>query len=213
MSEIATIWYFSLGQFPKFASLIRVNRTRKCLWTGLLLAVAMGTVGQSIDTNNPALRDRGQVHGLTYSNAALGFNYQLPQGFFVVPVKLPPGSFILTVADRHNGTPWRDRILLADSGQYSGAISDYVTHFIRSMPDDLHVVVLRDTRRFKVAGQDFFRIDFQKTEEGKIVYQNFVCTRLKGSLVSWLFGSLNKQRVEEMAASIASVAVASAKAR
>jgi hypothetical protein len=166
--SIDTIWYFSLGQFQKFASVIRVNRTRKCLWMGLLLAVTMGTLAQSTDTNNPALRDRDQVHGLTYSNSALGFNYQLPQGFFVNPVNLPLGSFVLTIADKHNGTPWRDRIVLADSGQYSGTISDYVTHFVRSMPAELHVVVLRDMRRLKVAGQDFFRIDFQKTSEGRL---------------------------------------------
>ena len=58
----------------------------------------------------------------------------------------------------------------------------------------------------------FFRIDFQKTQEGKTVYQDFVCTRLKDSLISWTFASLNKQRVEEMATSINSVAFAPAKA-
>jgi hypothetical protein len=153
------------------------------------------------------------VDGLTYLNAAVGFSYRLPEGFLVNPDNLSLGSFILTIADRHNGTPWRDRIVLANTGQYSGMISEYATHFVRSMPAELHVVVLRDTRRFKVADQDFFRIDFQKTQEGKTMYQDFVCTRLKGSLVSWTFTSLDKQRVEEMVASINSFTIASAKAR
>jgi hypothetical protein len=190
-----------------------VKSARKRILMGLLLAVPITARTQSIITNRPALTDRGHVEGLAYSNATLGFTYQLPQGFFVIHDKTPLGSFILTIADKHNGTPWRDRILLADSGQYSGTISDYVTRFIRSMPAELHVVVLRDTRRLKVAGRDFFRIDFQKTSEGKIVYQDFVCTRLKGSLVSWTFSSLNQQQVEEMAASINSVAFAPVKAQ
>jgi hypothetical protein len=190
-----------------------MNRTRRCFWIGLLLAVPMATLAQSTGTNNPAPRDRGEVHGLTYSNAALGFNYQLPQGFFVVPFDPSAGPFILTIADKHNGTPWRDRIVLAATGQSPSNLSDYAAHFVRALPVGSHVVVLRDTRRLKVAGQDFFRIDFQKTSEGKIMYQDFVCTRLKGSVVSWTFGSLDKQRVEEMAASINSVAFASAKAR
>jgi hypothetical protein len=203
--------YFSLGQFPKFASLIRVSRTQKCLWMELLLAVSMGTFAQNIATS-PALRDRGQVHGLTYSNATLGFNYQLPQGFLVNP-NLPLGSLILTVADKDNGTPWRDRIVLADSGQYSGLISDYAIHYVRAVAANSHVFVLRHRRSLKVAGRDFFRIDFLTTSEGKIEYQDFVCTRVKGSLVAWTFISLNEQQVEEMAASINSVTFASAKAR
>jgi len=74
-------------------------------------------------------------------------------------------------------------------------------------------VVLRDTYRLRIADQDFFRIDYQRTQEGNIVYQDFVCTRLKGALVSWTFASLNKQQVEQMATSINSVALAPAKAR
>ena len=177
----------------------------------MLLAVSTAIQGQSTGADKPATTDRGQINGLTYSNTTLGFSYQLPQGFLVNPDNLPLGSFILTIADKRNGTPWPDRIVLAaDAGKHSGTTSDYVTHFAHSEPNS---VVLRETRRLKVAGQDFFRIDFQKNQEGKTVYQDFVCTRLNGSLVSWTFTSLNMQQVEEMATSIQSVAFASAKPR
>ena len=120
--------------------------------------------------------------GQTYSNATLGFTYQLPQDFFVnpLPVHLPPGSLLLVIADK--GTPWRDRILLItdDADKYSWTTSEYVSHFVRSMPAEQHIVMLRETYLLKIAGQDFFRADFQKTDEGKTVYQAFMATRLKG---------------------------------
>ena len=191
-----------------------MNHTRKYLWIGLLLAVSVAIQGQSKETDKPATTDRGQINGLIYSNAKLGFSYQLPQGFLVNPDNLPLGHSILMMADKHNGTPFRHRIVLAaDTGKYSGTIADYVTHFANSMAAYVPTVVLRDTYRLRIADQDFFRIDYQRTQEGKIVYQDFVCTRLKGALVSWTFTSLNKQQVREMATSISSVAFASAKAR
>lgn len=181
---------------------------------GLLLAMSTAIQAQSTDTDKPATTDRGQINGLAYSNTALGFSYQLPQGFLVNPDNVPLGNSILMAADKHNGTPWRDRIVLAaDTGKYSGTIADYVTHFAHSMEPYVPTVVLRDTYRFRIADQDFFRIDYQRTQEGKIVYQDFVCTRLKGTMVSWTFASLNKRQVEEIATSINSVAFASAKAR
>ena len=190
-----------------------MNHTRKYLWIGLLLAVSIAIQGQSTDTDGPARTDRGQINGPTYSNTGLGFSYQLPQGFFVNPDNLPVGHSILMVADKHNGTTWSDRIVLSADGKYSGTIADYVTHFAHSMEPYVPTVVLHDTYRLKIAGQDFFRIDYQRTQEGKIVYQDFVCTRLKGALVSWTFAGLNKQQVEEMATSINSVTFASAKGR
>jgi hypothetical protein len=181
---------------------------------GLLLAVSTAIQGQSTDTDRPATTDRGQINGLAYSNTALGFSYQLPQGFLVNPDNVPLGNSILMVADKHNGTPSRDRIVLAaDTGKYSGTIADYVTHFAHSMEPYVPTVVLRDTYRLRIADHDFFRIDYKITQEGKIVYQDFVCTRLKGALVSWTFASPNKRQVGEMATSINSVAFASAKAR
>jgi hypothetical protein len=181
---------------------------------GLWLAITTGTTfAQNIGTNTSDLRDRGEVDGLAYSNEPLGFSYQLPQGFVVNP-NLLVGSLILTVADRVNRTPWRDRIALADSGQYSGRITEYVAHYMRGVAvSERHLLVLRDTRLLKVAGQEFFRIDFQIASEGEIEYQDFVCTRVKGPLVAWTFFSHNKQQVAEMAASINSVTFASAKTR
>jgi len=85
---------------------------------GLLLAVSVAIQGQSKDTDKPATTDRGQINGLIYSNAKLGFSYQLPQGFLVNPDNLPLGHSILMMADKHNGTPFRDRIVLAaDTGK------------------------------------------------------------------------------------------------
>ena len=204
----------SLGQFTKFGSLIRVNYTTKYLWMGLMLAVSIAIQGQSTDTSKRATTDRGKIKGRTYSNTTLGFSYQLPQGFLVNPDKLTLGDSILMVADKHNGTPSPDRILLAeDTGKYSGAIADYVTHFAHSMEPYVPTVVMRDTCRLRIADQDFFGIDYRTTQEGKVVYRDFLCTRLKGALVSWTFSSLSKQQVEEMATSINSVALSSAKAR
>lgn len=74
------------------------------------------------------------------------------------------------------------------------------------MAAQLHTVVLRDSHPLKVAGHDFFRADFQKTDRGKTVYQAFVCTRMQDSLVSWTFTSLDEKQAGEMAASINSVA-------
>jgi hypothetical protein len=192
--------------FGKSASLTGVKRARKRVLMGLLLVVPITVRPQSTITNRPALTDRGHVEGLTYSNATLGFSYQLPQGFFVNPLpdNLGPGFLLLMTADAHNGTPWRDRIILIsdDAKRYSWTTSEYVTHFVRSMPAKLHVVVLRDTYPLKVAGQDFFGVDYQKTDEGKTVYQTFLCTRLKGSFVSWTFTSLNKKQLGEMTTSV-----------
>jgi hypothetical protein len=183
----------------------------------LLLAVPIAVRPQSIVTNRPALTDRGHVEGLIYSNAALGFSYQLPQGFFLNPLQhnLPLGSLLLIIADKHNDTLWRDRIALIadDAGKYSWTTSEYVTHFVRSMPAKLHVVVLRDTYPLKVDGHDFFRVDYRKTDEGKTVYQSFACTRLKDSLVSWTFTSLNEEQVGEMAASVNTVAFSPASSK
>ena len=181
---------------------------------GLLLAVSVIARPQSIITNRPALTDRGHVEGLTYSNATLGFSYQLPQGFLVNPLpdNLPSGSLLLMTADTHNGTPWRDRIVLIadDAGKYSWTTSEYVTHFGRSMPAKLQIVVQRDTYRLKVSGHDFFGVDYQKTDEGKTVYQTFLCTRLKGSFVSWTFTSLNKKQLGELATSVNTIVLAPA---
>jgi hypothetical protein len=204
-------------QFPESASLIGVKRAQKCILMGLLLAVPIAVRSQSIITNRPALTDRGHLEGLTYSNAALGFSYQLPQGFFVNPQPgtLPLGSLLLMIADKHNGTSWRDRILLIadDAGKYSWTTSEYVTHFVRSIPAKLRVVVLRDTYSLKIAEHYFFRVDYQKADEGKTVYQTFVCTRLKDSLVSWTFTSLDEKQVGEMAASVSRVAFAPASSK
>lgn len=107
-------------------------------------------------------------------------------------------------------------MLAADNaGKYSWTTSQYVTHFVRSMPDDLHVVVRHDTYPLRIAGHDFFRVDFQKTSEGRTLYQVFVCTRLKNTLVSWMFTSLDESQVTELATSIKTVtfAVESAKPR
>jgi hypothetical protein len=173
---------------------------------GLLLVVPITIWPQSVVTNRSTLKDRGHVEGLTYSNATLGFSYQLPQGFFVNPLPdiLPPASLLLMIADTHNGTPWRDRIVLVadDVGKYSWTTSEYVTHFVHSMSPKLHIVVLRHTYPLKVGDHDFFRIDYQKTDEGKTVYQTFLCTRLKDSFVSWTFTSLNKNQLGDLATSV-----------
>jgi hypothetical protein len=73
------------------------------------------------------------------------------------------------IADTHNGTRWRDRIVLVadDAGKYSWTTSEYVTRYVRSKPAKLHIVVLRDTYSFKVGSHDFFGIDYQKTDEGQ----------------------------------------------
>jgi hypothetical protein len=135
-----------------------VKNARKRILMGLLLAVSVIARPQSIITNRPALTDRGHVEGLTYSNATLGFSYQLPQGFFVNPLpdNLPSGSLLLMTADTHNGTPWRDRIVLIadDAGKYSWATSEYVTHFGRSMPAKLQLKAgeaqIQNSRRWRV---------------------------------------------------------------
>jgi hypothetical protein len=123
------------------------------------------------------------------------------------PDSLPPGSLLLMIADMHNGTPWRDRIILIadDATKNSGTTSDYVTHFVRSMPAKLNTIVLRDTYPLKIAGQEFFGVDYQKTDEGRTVYQTFLCTRLKGHFVSWTFASLDKKRLGELRTSVSTI--------
>jgi hypothetical protein len=218
MSVIACLqqWFVEVA---KSASLTDVKSIRKHILMGLLLAIPITARPQSIIANRPALTDRGHVEGATYSNATLGFNYQLPQGFFVNPMpdNLPPASLLLMIADTHNGTPWRDRIILVadDATKNSWTTSEYVTHFVRSMPAKLNTVVLRDTHPLKVAGKEFFGIDYQKTEEGRNLYQTFLCTQLKGYFVSWTFTSLDKKRLGELTASVNTIVLdaASSKAR
>ena len=100
-----------------------MNHTRKYLWTGLLLAVPTAIHGQSVDTDKSATTDRGQINGLAYSNTALGFSYQLPQGFLVNPDNVRLGNSILMVADKHSGTPSRDRIVTG--GRYRKIFRDH----------------------------------------------------------------------------------------
>ena len=193
-------------KFVKSASLTDVKSARKCIFMGLLLAIPITGRPQRIITNRPALTDRGHVEGVTYSNTTLGFAYQLPQGFFVNPIldNLPSGSLLLMIADTHTGTPWRDRIILIadDATKNSQTNSEYVAHFVRSMPATLNTVVLRDTYSLKVAAQEFFGVDYQKTDEGRTVYQTFLCTQLKGYFVSWTFTSLDKKRLRSLTASV-----------
>lgn len=206
-------------RFVKSDSLTDVKNARTRILMGLLLAIPITVRPQSTVTNRPVLTDRGHVEGVTYSNLTLGFTYQLPQGFFVNPMlgNLSPGSLLLMIADTHNGTPWRDRIVLIadEAGKYSWTTSEYVTHFVRSMPAKLNIVVLKDTYALKVADQEFFGVDYQKTDEGKTLYQTFLCTRLKGYLVSWTFASLDRKRLGELTASVNRIVLdaASSKAR
>jgi len=183
----------------------------------LLLVVPITARAQSTITNRPALTDRGHVEGLNYSNATLGFSYRIPQGFFLNPLpgNLPLGSLLLMIADTHNGTPWRDRIILIadDATGKSWTTSEYVTHFVGSMPPRLNVVVLRDTYPLKVASQEFFGVDYQKTDEGKTVYQSFLCTQLKGYFVSWTFTSLDRKRLGELTTSVNTIVLAPAFSR
>lgn len=181
----------------------------------LLLGLPISVRPQSIITNRPALTDRGHVEDLTYSNSTLGFSYQLPRGFFVIQPfeNFPSDSLCLMAADKRNGTPWRDRILLvADTARHSWTISEYPDRLVHGFSAKGHIVVRHETYPLKIAGQNFFLIDFQKTDDGKTVYQVFACTRLKGSVVSWMFTSLDENRVREMATSINTVAFVSEKA-
>jgi hypothetical protein len=194
-----------------------VKRAGKYRCLGLLLAIPILVRAQvGIVTDHVTLTDRGHVEGLTYSNVTIGFTYQLPEAFFVNPLpdNLPHGSLLLMIADTHNGTPWRDRVTLVadDTRKYSWNTSEYVSHFIAS-PPKMHVVVRRNAYRFDIAGQEFVRADLQKVDQGKTIYEVFVCTRLNGSFVSWMFGSLDEKRVERMAESINTFAAASAKTR
>ena len=201
----------------KSASLTAVKYARKRILIGLLLAVPIAARPQNIITNRVALTDRGHVEGLTYSNVTLGFSYQLPQGFFVNPLpdNLPTGSLLLMIADTHNGTPWRDRIILVadDAKNYSWNAPEYVTHFVRAFPAKLNVIVLRDTYPLKIAGREFFGVDYRKTDEGKTMYQTFLCTRLTDYFVSWTFTSLDEKRVGEIAASASKIAFTPARSK
>src|SRR4051812_29349525 len=72
----------------------------------------------------------------TYVNGALGFSYSLPSlDWYVNEAEgpsaaggakpLPGGSLLLLVADRHTGTPYRDRLLLIaeDRSHYSSSLT------------------------------------------------------------------------------------------
>ncbi len=64
---------------------------------------------------------------------------------------------------------------------------------------------LKESYRLQIAGADFFRADFEKTEEGKTIYEAFICARRKGSFVSWSFVSLSPAALEQIASSVQSV--------
>jgi hypothetical protein len=198
-------------------SLTAVKVARSRILVGLLLVVSIPARPQSPIANHSALTDRGRVEGLTYSNATLGFSYQIPLGFFSNPLtgNLPPGSLLLMIADTHNGTPWCDRIVLIadDARKYSWTTSKYVTHLVRSMPASLNIVMLRDTYLINVSGQEFFGADYQKTDEGKTVYQTIISTQLKGYFVSWTFTSLDRKRLGELTTSVNAIVLGSSSSK
>ena len=89
-----------------------------------------------------------------------------------------------------------------DAALYSWTTEQFVTKYVAAKPAKLHIVILRDVYRLTAAGQELLRIDYQKTEQGRIVYESFVCLRRKGFFVSWTFVSLSPDEVNQIADSV-----------
>jgi hypothetical protein len=97
-------------------------------------------------------------------------------------------------------------ILVADDAEkYSWTTKEYVTKYVHAKPRTLNVIVLRDAYSVGGAGQEFYRVDYKRTDEGKAVYESFVCVRRKGFLISWTFVSLSHEELEQIAGSIQTV--------
>jgi hypothetical protein len=158
-----------------------------------------------------AAPERGHFADRTYINDSLGLTYQLPDGFSAntdLDDTLPGGSFLLMVADQHTGRPWKNRVLLVadDAKKYPKlTTAEYVAKYVKAKSQRLHAEMLQDGYRFEIAGKEFYRSDYKRTDNGLDVYEAFVCTKLKGYLLSWSFVSASKEELAQMASSIQSV--------
>jgi hypothetical protein len=179
----------------------------------LLAATSIAQESGRVQQRDPQL-ERGQVAGRTYTNDSFGLTYQIPDGFLVNPDlvnPLPAGSFRLLIADQHTGRPWKNRlVLIADEAKkYKSSIAteEYVSNFVAGMPRSLHVEIVHRTHLIEIAGRQFWRADYTKIDSGVKLYQAFICTRLKGFLISWTFTSTSQQELERLADSIKTVVV------
>jgi len=189
-----------------------VSKMLSSFWCVLCLAtLATAQQPQGGGAEHSAQPYRGRIAGRIYSNDSLGLTYQLPEGFFVnsdLPDRMQTGSLLLMIADQHTGRPLRDRVIMVadDAARYTWTTKEYVTKYVRAKPQRLNVTVLREAYPIQVAGQEFYRVDYKKTEEGKTGYETFVCVRRKGFFVSWTFVSFSQEEeVDQMAGSIQTV--------
>jgi hypothetical protein len=180
----------------------------------LLAATSMAQESGRVQRGDRSQLESGQVAGRTYTNDSLGLTYQMPDGFLVNPDlanTLPAGSFPLLIADQHTGRPWKNRlVLIADEARKyksSMATEEYVSNFVAGMPRSLHVEIVHRTHLIEIAGRQFWRADYTKIDSGVELYQAFICTRLKGFLISWTFTSTSQQELERLADSIKTVVV------
>ena len=183
--------------------------SRLCLL--LLLSLPTGAQqSRGVIINHPTLADHGRVDGRIYSNNSLGLTYELPDGFFVnsnADDSMSGANVLLMVADQHTDRPWKNRLVMVatDAAQFAWTTEKFVAEFVTKIPAKLHVVVRRDTYRLEVGGEEFYRVDYQKTDEGKTLYESFICVRQKGFFISWTFVSLSAEEIDQIASSIKTV--------
>lgn len=163
--------------------------------------------------------DQGTFENDTYTNAYLGLKYKLPSadGWFVNSETIQQdasrtnkmaGRFLLTVLDRHTGSPMRERVVIMadDSSLYHPPLSsrtyvEKVTSAQAKLGNEVPAGV-RELPFHDVHGNGFFRGDFTEAYPGGKVYKSFVAVEVGGFFVSFTFAAGSADALNNLVGSI-----------
>jgi TonB family protein len=140
----------------------------------------------------------GTVVNKTYANAYLGFAYPIPDGWEVSrdagsewdgkAHRFPSGGLELLIVDRYTGS-FRNRILVSalDATGFSTTTGGFVSRIARGPINETGGEIVREPFAVTFAGQPFFRADYKQTLNGGTRWGTFICTKLRGYFLGWMF--------------------------
>lgn len=168
-----------------------------CAVSALLFSSLAGAQSPDQTVGRPGLED-GTLVNKTYTNAYLGFSYPIPDGWEVSrdvgsewdgkAHRFPSGGLELLIVDRYTGS-FRNRILVSalDATGFSVTTSGFVSRIVRDAINETGGELVREPFAVTFAGQPFFRADYKQTFNGGTQSGAFVCTKLSGYFVGWMF--------------------------
>jgi hypothetical protein len=177
-------------------------------WMALWLSLCFGQQ-KAAPTAKP---DDGRFSDGVYTNSYFGLSYQIGQDWFVndemttpeqrAKFNRVPGAFLLTVVDRHTGTPRRERILLLTDqyGKYTDLKKPraYVERHLKAQDSLPGVRIAGPARVVQYSGRQFYRGDYTATEQGMTLYKSYACTQVKGFYLCWTFVSSSEEKLNSL---------------